>query len=811
MWQTITIFISSTFNDMQVERDLINRFVVPSLNQRFNPFKIRVQLIDLRWGINTENIDEKVREQYILDVCLQEIDRSRPFFIGLLGNRYGWVPSEKRIGKFKKNVEKLRTGASVTELEIAYGAFKGNTINRTVFCFRNKMTGIPQEKLQQYSEMDSTKMNAILDLRNIVREHMNKSGRGNFIIDYDAIWQNGYLKPEESLIYKLTAAVSEMIQKEFSLSDSDCLRLRSTNQMLETILDEHCYNLTINTVSKDVLSINSIQVGSCFKVTGAPRSGKSVFLAQIALMLEEVNSGYIPIYYSTLADTNCRNPMTMLNYIGYRLSQVAGIDWEDITTDEETVTLFFGTKVKVNNSYAVLEKKIAGLCDTCKQSGRVPVFLIDSIDMLIGERYRNMLFFSNNSSIVIFACPSDVNTHCTSFYECRHCNDEIAIKIISGVLKSQSKELHHSVIDAIIKRASFHNGTYSVGWITLALYWIMNLSAKDYESIRNINTANEEGKIENYFIELINSLPENEESVFVDLAQKNSTFFGQELVSKVISALALSHFGIAERELAAIVGGSWDELKFAQLRHWLAPFISESISLGSWQLKSPSIRNLLKNAANKDFFKKMVDVLKSLPNDDPVRKQELPSYALAAEDYHLCASMQASYKDYDDVESFAIAFSELSINSRIQAGFKIINAADKKDKPAVATFIILMMFLRKNMIPINNIIGFTNNVMTSLNPYDYSDDEYSLNCISTICAEISLLSKNYGSTEETKTISDLLLSVGRVRFSLSKSFNSKQTLYKGLISMASYYMECGDYEKCSELYSEIAELGVTNV
>ncbi len=44
--------------------------------------------VDLRWGVT----EEQAERGEIFPVCLEEIDRCHPYFIGLLGERYGWVP-----------------------------------------------------------------------------------------------------------------------------------------------------------------------------------------------------------------------------------------------------------------------------------------------------------------------------------------------------------------------------------------------------------------------------------------------------------------------------------------------------------------------------------------------------------------------------------------------------------------------------------------------------------------------------------------------------------------------------------------------
>jgi len=76
---TIRLFVSSTFRDFGEERDLLVRRVFPALRDRF------VELVDVcrRWGIKAEEA-ERVE---VLTICLAEIDRSRPYFIGMLGER----------------------------------------------------------------------------------------------------------------------------------------------------------------------------------------------------------------------------------------------------------------------------------------------------------------------------------------------------------------------------------------------------------------------------------------------------------------------------------------------------------------------------------------------------------------------------------------------------------------------------------------------------------------------------------------------------------------------------------------------------
>lgn len=53
---TVYVFISSTFNDMHGERDIITRVVFPELNQKLRPHFVRAVPIDLRWGCKIHNL-----------------------------------------------------------------------------------------------------------------------------------------------------------------------------------------------------------------------------------------------------------------------------------------------------------------------------------------------------------------------------------------------------------------------------------------------------------------------------------------------------------------------------------------------------------------------------------------------------------------------------------------------------------------------------------------------------------------------------------------------------------------------------------
>jgi hypothetical protein len=87
-WRTVRVFISSTFRDMYAERDHLVRVIFPELKERCLKRHVRLIDVDLRWGVT----EKEAEGGGALDICLDEIDSCRPYFLGLLGHRYGYIP-----------------------------------------------------------------------------------------------------------------------------------------------------------------------------------------------------------------------------------------------------------------------------------------------------------------------------------------------------------------------------------------------------------------------------------------------------------------------------------------------------------------------------------------------------------------------------------------------------------------------------------------------------------------------------------------------------------------------------------------------
>lgn len=115
---TIRLFILSTFSDMDAEREVLRSQVFPIVRRTCEQRGIGFFEVDLRWGV-TQN---EVESGQVLPICLDEIDRCRPYLLGLIGGWYGTIDPKAGARLQEHGFAGLiaHAGRSLTELELRY-------------------------------------------------------------------------------------------------------------------------------------------------------------------------------------------------------------------------------------------------------------------------------------------------------------------------------------------------------------------------------------------------------------------------------------------------------------------------------------------------------------------------------------------------------------------------------------------------------------------------------------------------------------------------------------------------------------------
>ena len=162
--RVIRVFLSSTFVDLAEEREKLVREVFPKLRQLCRERHVELVDVDLRWGITKEESESGKT----LPICLDEVDRARPYFIGILGERYGWVPAKHQYPADVVEREPWLTehqgGKSVTELEMLHGVLNNQKMDgRAFFYFRDPSYSSDQEPGFVAPAQDKARLDALKD------------------------------------------------------------------------------------------------------------------------------------------------------------------------------------------------------------------------------------------------------------------------------------------------------------------------------------------------------------------------------------------------------------------------------------------------------------------------------------------------------------------------------------------------------------------------------------------------------------------------------------------------------------------------
>lgn len=199
----VRVFLASTVADMLEEREALLQRIVPALQAACENRLITITLICLSFGmrgsIEAAGLvsEEETANLEHLYVSLQEIDRCTPLFLGVLGERYGWIPNhldERMIKaypwlKVPRNTNLLLPGVRASALEM--GILNGFLVDpslakHNIFMFRDpqhaRRTGVPAHKRKNFVPTSEYGREAVEKLRQEIRKVREANVIGYFDI-----------------------------------------------------------------------------------------------------------------------------------------------------------------------------------------------------------------------------------------------------------------------------------------------------------------------------------------------------------------------------------------------------------------------------------------------------------------------------------------------------------------------------------------------------------------------------------------------------------------------------------------------------
>lgn len=301
----IRVFVSSTFKDFFEEREILSKNVFPELRKYCHSKQIEFVDIDLRWGIT----DEMVAEGKVLDVCFHEIKKSQPYFIGLLGERYGFVPEDIPSSLLNSyDWLQIHKNKSITELEILHGALlKPESAKYAFFYFRDPqyINNVKQEDRKIFFEPNQNRTRKLNQLKNAIR----KSGLS---------LRENYPNPEVfgNLVLK---DLKEAIDNEFSsVKKPNTIELEEISQDL--FANKHISSYIKNQSWFDVIDQYVLNGGKPLIILGSCGIGKSALISN--WIIHNNNKLGLPIiqHYMEASPKSAESHLIMLEII-FRLIQ----------------------------------------------------------------------------------------------------------------------------------------------------------------------------------------------------------------------------------------------------------------------------------------------------------------------------------------------------------------------------------------------------------------------------------------------------------------------------------------------------------
>lgn len=593
----IRIFISSTFQDMQEERNHLITKVFPRLRAEAAKRDVTVVPLDLRWGIT----EEESKNGKVLEICLEEIDNSHPFFIGLLGNRYGSHPemsdlinNPRLAERYPWVKEDIKRELSITEIEMQYGALRSREYVNAYF-YLKKEDGLEQENSDKLKKL---------------RDSVLKNGR--YPVD-------SYVSPEDlgSKVERDFMNLLNNLYQEKYLSEQERERI-AQKSFLHSLVSIYIPNRDNFKVLDHFLANNEIRE---FVINGERGLGKSALIANW-IKTHENEDFYNIIYYfvgnGELEGDYRRIQRYLLGEIckKYQLIEVQSNQEEKHNSD--------------------IKERLFELFNEI-QGGKPLLIAIDGVDQLANLDTADSLNWLPLPTTNIKYLFSTQNTDPTmDTFRNRDCkiftlqplDEPDRYRLVEKYLSTFRKSLNREQIERIITDPQCKN--------TFVLQTLLNelLAFGIYEKL--------DWQI-NYYLEAANTT-----EFFHRVLERHERDFGEELVKHSLALIAMSRNGLSENEIMEIVKArqlEWSQF-YCSFHHHLT--VKDGLIVFRHQFIKRAVDSRYFDGGSKMGLKKSLYL--NYSNNKYLFHREISEYFKDVQTYRAWEELSYQYNELDDFD-----------------------------------------------------------------------------------------------------------------------------------------------------------------
>jgi hypothetical protein len=612
-WLSQTVFVSSTFKDFQAERDYLREVIVPRVREELETrgIPLYLDLVDLRWGVNTLSVGqpadlspeqiEQEKNLIVLRYCLDEIDNSRPFFLALLGDRYGCVPPlplvcqtiGRRDWQQPPTKEELAR-MSLTELEIRYAIqTRGGVASRARVYVRDSLecAGLVESGRMSSCSADIFSNNWRPSASNIESSETREGKRlRDWLLQtipervhrYSGSWDTNRqqvtgLSTWGNEVYShLLMDIESQLRELFSRSAATPLEAFISRLTRGFVGREDDLTRLLNLVLR-TSSDNDVQ-GAC--IISEPGVGKSSLFAKLSQALGDYDA--LLLVHAVGSESGSQSVSVMLKGWVQRLASYLDAPIPETADDEK------------------LDAAFAGLLARAASRHRV-ILLVDAVELFESTvRSRNLTWLPSglpqNVRFVFTMCPCPTvavlaRRQSVQQWALRplHCNEEEnqaseAGRIVDLICKERGRILPSSVRACLLSKMSetpLLNGPVQAAgnalWLTLAAEELNRLDADDFNRLESFGeNQTEEKRLLALLMDEVEHIPGTVDALYTYLLIRAEKLVGEHLVRAFIEIMVTSRGGWRETDLRGVSGPGllerisgqpWNSVSFAQLRH----------------------------------------------------------------------------------------------------------------------------------------------------------------------------------------------------------------------------------------------------